>query len=79
MGFFEGTTGILAIVALLIILPTTLISNIRKNNYHKRQIELEKLKYQKEILELELEKQRNEIKLLQEESKKYDKIINESL
>jgi hypothetical protein len=40
-------------------------------------MEVEKLKYQKEILELELEKQRNEIKLLEEENRKYDKIIGE--
>jgi len=76
MGFFDGAAGILAIIALFIIIPTTLITNIRKNTIHKRQIELEKMKYQKEILELELEKQRNEIKLLEAESKKYDVIIN---
>ena len=36
-----------------------------------------KMKTQKEILELELQKQNNEIKLLEEENKKYDRIINE--
>ena len=41
------------------------------------QQEVSKLKIQKEILELELQKQNNQIKLLEEESKKYDKIINE--
>ena len=31
---------------------------------------------QKEILELEIKKQENQIKLLEEENKKYDKLIN---
>ena len=41
------------------------------------QQDVSKLKIQKEILELELQIQNNQIKLLEEESKKYDKIINE--
>ena len=76
MGFFQGAPGILAIIALFIILPTTIITSVRKNSMHKRQIELEKLKYQKEMMELELEKQRTELKLLQEENKNLDKIIS---
>jgi len=40
--------------------------------------ELSKLKIQKKILELEIEKQNGQIKLLEEESKKYDKILNEN-
>ena len=43
----------------------------------KGQLDVNKLKIQKEILELELQKQNNQIKLLEEESKKYDRIINE--
>jgi hypothetical protein len=78
MGFFEGASGILAIVALFIVLPSMIISAVRKNSRHKREIELEKLKYQKEIMELEIEKQNNQIKLLEEENKKYDNIINGS-
>ena len=78
MGFFEGATGIFAIIALFVILPKTILSFISNNRKHAREIELEKIKYQKEILQLELEKQRNELKLLEEENKKYDKIINNS-
>ena len=44
----------------------------------KGQQDVIKLKMQKEILELELQKQTNQIKLLEEEGKKYDKIINEN-
>ena len=40
--------------------------------------EVTKFKIQKEILELELKKQDNQIKLLEEENKKYDKIIQEN-
>ena len=42
----------------------------------KGQFEVNKMKTQKEILELEIQKQNNQIKLLEEENKKYDKIIN---
>ena len=76
MNFFQGAAGIVAIIALFIILPKTILSFISKNNTLKKEAELEKLKYQKEILELELQKQRNDIKLLEEENKKYDHIIN---
>ena len=43
----------------------------------KEHLEITKMKTQKEILELELQKQNNHIKLLEEENKKYDRIINE--
>ncbi|MDR1095369.1 MAG: hypothetical protein LBL31_03160 [Spirochaetaceae bacterium] len=36
---------------------------------------IRELELQKEILELEIEKQNSKVKLLEEESKKYDKII----
>ncbi|MDR2784060.1 MAG: hypothetical protein LBB48_09540 [Treponema sp.] len=38
--------------------------------------ELSIIKMRKEILELEVQKQNNQLKLLEEENKKYDKIIN---
>jgi hypothetical protein len=37
---------------------------------------IRELELQKEILALEIEKQDSKIKLLEEENKKYDKIIN---
>ena len=42
----------------------------------KESLEVNKIKIQKEILELEIQKQNNHIKLLEEENKKYDRIIN---
>ena len=44
----------------------------------KAQFEVTKMKTQKEILELEIQKQNGHLKLLEEENKKYDRIINES-
>jgi hypothetical protein len=76
MGFFEGLAGVVAIAAIFVILPKTILSFIQKNADHKREIELEKLRYQKEMMELELEKQRNQLKLLEAENKNLDKIIN---
>jgi TolA-binding protein len=37
---------------------------------------IRELELQKEILSLEIEKQNGQVKLLEEENKKYDKIIN---
>ena len=75
MDIFAGATGIIAIVAIFVILPKTVLSFIGKNVKHKREIELEKIKCQKEILELEVVKQNNQLRLLEAENKKYDKII----
>jgi len=61
-----GTLGLLGIIFLFV------------SKMVKGYNEVTKLKMQKEILELEIKKQDNQIKLLEEESKKYDKIINES-
>jgi cell shape-determining protein MreC len=76
MDIFTGVTGIVAIAALFIVLPKTILSFISKNVRHKREIDLEKMRYQKEILELEVKKQDSQIKLLEEENKKLDKIIS---
>jgi hypothetical protein len=40
---------------------------------------IRELELQKEILGLEIKKQNSKIKLLEEENKKYDKIINEEI
>jgi len=60
-----GTLGLIGIIFLF-------ISKMVKGHF-----EVQKLKLQKEILELEIQKQNGDIKLLEEEGKKYDKIINE--
>ncbi|GHU07194.1 hypothetical protein FACS1894151_01160 [Spirochaetia bacterium] len=59
-------------VALCIPFVAIALSHKQKTQKNKiREMEL-----QKEILELEIEKQNGKVKLLEEESKKYDKIIN---
>jgi hypothetical protein len=59
------------IVALSIPIVAIALSYRQKAQKNK----IKELELQKEILELEIEKQNGKVKLLQEESKKYDKII----
>jgi hypothetical protein len=48
------------------------------NKWIKNDHEIEKLKLQKETAEIEMEKMGIKMKLLEEENRKYDKIINEN-
>ena len=71
MGYLLGfiaVTGAFAIPIVAIILS-------HKGKFQKNRIR--EMELQKEILELELKKQDASIKLLEEENRKYDKIINE--
>jgi hypothetical protein len=62
-------------VALSIPIVAIILSYKQKTQKNRiREFEL-----QKEILELEIEKQNSKVKLLEEENKKYDKIINEEI
>ena len=70
--------GLMAVIGIFIVLPKTILQFIGEQGKHTRETEVEKLRYQKEILELEIQKQRNEIKLLEEENKKYDRLIDEA-
>jgi hypothetical protein len=67
---------IIAIISNCVVLPGIIFTFIYKNK--KNKTEIEKMKYQKEILELEIEKENLNIKKLEEENRKYDKIINEN-
>ena len=69
--------GILAIISIFVILPGIIPFFIYK--HHKNKLEIKKLEIEKEILKLEIEKQNNQIILLEEENKKYDKIINRDI
>ena len=66
--------GVIAIVALFMVMPAILFSFLYKVKKNKH--EVEKLKYQKEILELEMKKDEIKMILLEEENRKLDKIIN---
>jgi hypothetical protein len=54
----EWLIGLVAVVAIFIILPTTLSGHITQNARHKRDKEVEKLQLQKEMLALEVEKEK---------------------
>jgi len=60
-------------VALSIPIVAIVLSYKQKTHNTK----IKELELQKEILQLEIEKQNGSIKLLEEENKKYDRIINE--
>ena len=62
-------------VALSIPIVAITLSYKQKNQKNR----IRELELQKEILELEIEKQNSKVKLLEEENKKYDKIINEGI
>jgi hypothetical protein len=68
-------TVLLPFVALAIPIVAIVLSHKRKTQDNR----IRELKLQKEILELEVEKQNGKVKLLEEENKKYDKIIFENM
>jgi hypothetical protein len=55
-------------------IPIVAITMAYRQKTQKNKIR--ELELQKKILELEIEKQNGKVKLLEEENKKYDKIIN---
>ena len=62
------TAGVLGLTGMVFLF----VSKMVKEHY-----EVTRMKTQKEILELEIQKQNAHIKLLEEENKKYDRIIDE--
>jgi hypothetical protein len=72
MGYFLGFIAVTGAFAI----PIVAIALSHRGKFQKGRIR--ELELQKEILELELKKQDGSIKLLEEENKKYDKIINEA-
>jgi hypothetical protein len=65
-------TGSIAIVSLFVGLPGIVLHFIYKSKENKTEM----IKQQKELLEIEIEKEKMQLKLLEEENRKYDKIIN---
>jgi len=66
--------GLIAVIGVFSI-PIMAIALAHKGKAQKGRIR--ELELQKEIMELEVRKQDGKIKLLEEENKKYDRIINE--
>jgi hypothetical protein len=75
---FEGVpmdiVGLVSVISIFVVLPGIIFftSYMKK----KARIELEKIQYQKEILELEIQKNETSLKMLEEENRKYDRLIN---
>ena len=72
----EPLIAIISVICVFVGLPGIVCSFIHR--HQKNKLEIKKMEYNKEILELEITKQNNQIKLLEEENKKYDRIINET-
>jgi hypothetical protein len=71
----ENLGLLVPLMALSIPIIAIILSHKRKTQNNRiREMEL-----QKEILELEIEKQNSKVKLLEEENKKYDKIIKDEI
>jgi len=66
----------IALIVTIGVIGLTGMAFVLFNKMVKKQFESRNIKIQKEILELEIKKQENQIKLLEEENKKYDKLIN---
>ena len=71
----ESIAVLIPFVALSIPIVAIVLSHKRNTQNNK----IKELELQKQILELEVEKQNGRVKLLEEENKKYDKIIYENM
>ena len=69
------STAIIAIFSVFGLAPMTVFGFILLLKRQKHRVE--ELRYKKEILELELEKEAYKIKLLEEENRKYDRLIQD--
>ena len=72
MGYLLGLIAVIGAFAI----PIVAITLSHKGKTQKSRIR--EMELQKEIMELELQKENVKIKLLEEENKKYDRIINEA-
>ena len=70
MGYFLGLIAVVGTFAI----PIVAIALAHRGKFQKDKIR--ELELRKEIMELEIKKQNDNIKLLEEENKKYDKIID---
>jgi hypothetical protein len=61
----------------LVALSIPIIAIVLSHNRKTQDTRLKEMELQKDILKLEIEKQNGMVKLLEEENKKYDKIIFE--
>jgi len=67
--------GFLGLLIPLTALSIPIVAIVLSHRRSSQNTKLKELELQKEILRLEVERQNGKIKLLEEENKKYDKII----
>ena len=70
--------GYLGILIPIIALSIPILAIVFSYSQKSQTTKIKELELQKEILQLEIEKQNGNIKLLEEENKKYDRIIEGS-
>lgn len=70
-----NSTAIIAILSVFGLAPMTVFGFILLLKRQKHRVD--ELRYKKEILELELEREAYKIKLLEEENRKYDRLIQD--
>ncbi|MDR1443449.1 MAG: hypothetical protein LBI94_01080 [Treponema sp.] len=66
-------TGSIAVLSLFVGLPAIVLHFIYKTRKNKTEM----IKQQKELMALEIEKGNTQLRLLEEENKKYDRILDE--
>jgi hypothetical protein len=67
------------IIIPLAVISVPIIAIVLSHNRRTQDTKIKELELQKEILKLEIEKQNGVVKMLEEENKKYDKIIYENI
>lgn len=71
------TEGILLALCIFVFAPVTVFTFIIMLSRGKQQTE--QLRYKKEIVELELKKHELQLTVLQEENKKYDRVLSQNI
>ena len=67
--------GIVSIISLFVVAPLIVFGFVYLNKRDKNKLNI--LQYQKEIAEIELKKEEAKVRFIEEENKKYDRLINE--
>jgi hypothetical protein len=69
--FLQAIAQLLAAIGLFVCIPMAIYKGL------KNRTDLKKKEQERRIFELEVEKQNNQLKLIEEENKKWDRIIEE--
>jgi hypothetical protein len=78
-GDYDMGLGLLGALIPFFVLSIPILAIILSYKQTAQKNKIRELELQKKIAELDIEKQNSTIKLLEEENKKYDKILNEEM